>query len=237
MLKYYPMNLKEVIDSLSRGVQFRYVKRDGTVVRFDSTKKIICAIGLAFGLAYLHDKGIVHQDFKPENILLDDDLYPKVTDFGLSRESSGTHDPRRSEIMGTPLYCAPEVWTDATRRDKATDVYSYGMTLYELLTANKAWSIEIKLPGPGSHNDEYSVIHELRRRVSNGDRPSLPNYIPTSWKDLVSDCWNKDPYWRPTMRHVVHIVTNHLDELVVGRFEDANWNEIQDYIALMKRQK
>lgn len=92
---------------------------------------------LCTALSYAH-KSVIHRDIKPENILLIDpqSQYPKIkiTDFGIAKTESQTLHVSVSAYMGTPIYMAPEQYTDASHVDKRADIYSIGVVLYELMT-------------------------------------------------------------------------------------------------------
>ncbi len=94
----------------------------------------ICA-----GLQYAHEEGIVHRDIKPENILVDRHGRAKIADFGLVRVMGQEEDDwrltRASQVMGTPQYMAPEQLNRPRDVDHRADIYSLGVVLYEMLTA------------------------------------------------------------------------------------------------------
>ncbi|MBI2933134.1 MAG: protein kinase [Planctomycetes bacterium] len=91
------------------------------------------------GLAAAHDRGIVHRDMKPSNILVTTSGEPKVTDFGLAKVAEATVElTRYGEVMGTPAYMAPEQVAGRTKDiSPATDVYALGVILYEILTGQR----------------------------------------------------------------------------------------------------
>jgi hypothetical protein len=90
------------------------------------------AIPIARSLAYAHERGIVHRDVKPQNVLLNGDGKPKVTDFGIARSLGAGGVTRTGTVMGTSSYIAPEQ-ASGEEVGPQTDVYSLGVVLYELL--------------------------------------------------------------------------------------------------------
>ena len=127
------------------------------------TNKMICIIGIALAMKYLHSQNIAHRDLKPENVLLDSNFYPRVSDFGLSI----TMQSSMKSFVGTPAFCAPEVLVangiQSYNGEKA-DVYSYGMTIYSIIYD------EI----PFYDSSLYSIIKAV---VDENKRPSLDGNI------------------------------------------------------------
>ncbi|XP_014523069.2 probable leucine-rich repeat receptor-like serine/threonine-protein kinase At3g14840 isoform X3 [Vigna radiata var. radiata] len=104
-------------------------------IRLDWTTRYKICIGIARGLAYLHEESrlkVVHRDIKTTNVLLDKDLNPKISDFGLAKldEEDNTHISTR--IAGTYGYMAPEYAMHGYLTDKA-DVYSFGIVVLEII--------------------------------------------------------------------------------------------------------
>jgi eukaryotic-like serine/threonine-protein kinase len=93
------------------------------------------AIGVARGLAFAHAHGLVHRDVKPQNVLLNGDGKPKVTDFGIARSLDVQGVTQTGTVMGTSQYIAPEQ-ASGQPVDALSDVYSLGAVLYELLTGD-----------------------------------------------------------------------------------------------------
>ncbi len=92
----------------------------------------------ADALDYAHSHGVIHRDIKPHNLLLSRDERLHVTDFGLARLTDEPHLTVSGEIMGTPAYLSPEqVRGEVAAIDHRTDIYSLGVTMYELLTGRK----------------------------------------------------------------------------------------------------
>jgi eukaryotic-like serine/threonine-protein kinase len=91
------------------------------------------ALQVAQALAFAHDRGLVHRDVKPQNVLLTEEGQAKVTDFGIARSLDVQGVTQTGTVLGTSDYIAPEQ-ARGQRVDRKTDIYSLGAVLYELLT-------------------------------------------------------------------------------------------------------
>jgi len=150
---------------------------------------------IAAALAALHQVGIAHCDVKPENLFVLRDGGVKVIDFGVSRHVD--EPPHDGSIAGTPAYMAPEQWKGAP--ELASDVYSLGCVLYELLTGN--------VPFDGSL-PELMMAHMEQRPA----RPSwLRAAIPVDVERLVMRALAKAPAMRPTMAEMARALVRLVD--------------------------
>jgi len=115
--------------------------------KLDWNVRLKIALGSAQGLAYLHHDccpRIIHRDVKSSNILLDKDLEPHLTDFGIAKSLCPSKSHTSTYIMGTIGYIDPE-YARTSRLTEKSDVYSYGIVLLELLTGRKAVENESNL--------------------------------------------------------------------------------------------
>ena len=151
------------------------------------------AIQICHALEHAHDRGIIHCDLKPANLLLDEGGRIRVTDFGLAR-SLTEHTPWTAEVEGTAPFMAPEqasrCWGEI---DVRTDVYGIGAVLYTLLTGRPPW-VGRRLP------DILADVISAAPVIPPSDlRPDLPE----SLSDLCRKCLSKaqeDRY--PTVQDV-----------------------------------
>ena len=128
------------------------------------------AVGAARGLRYLHEvvaPPVIYRDLKSSNILLGDDLSPKLSDFGLARlgpEGDDTHVSTR--VMGTYGYCAPD-YTVTGKLSVKSDVYSFGVLLLELLTGRRAFDAHTNATATrdGSEEEDEERQQEQERRL------------------------------------------------------------------------
>ncbi len=134
-------NLYLVMDFLSGG-DLRYHICKNRKFTEEQTKFFLCNIIL--GLEYIHNKRVIHRDIKPENLILDENGYIRITDFGISKIFSNSN---YKETSGTPGYMSPEV-IQCQNHTKAVDYFALGIIGYELMFGRRPYlgksRIEIK---------------------------------------------------------------------------------------------
>ncbi|OCT95449.1 hypothetical protein XELAEV_18013135mg [Xenopus laevis] len=139
-------------------------------LRFYSAEMVV-------GLQFLHANGIIHRDFKPDNVLLDDEGHVKICDFGLSLENMfgpKTH----SGGAGTFGFQAPEVMSQMDYNTGA-DWWSFGVTLYEMATGYLPYSAK------GNTKEQ---LHQVLQR-----QPYYPSYLCPELQDLLCKLLKNEP--------------------------------------------
>lgn len=185
------------------------------------------ALGVAKGLAYLHSEcleWIIHCDMKPENILLDKDLEPKITDFGLAKllNRDGS-DANLSRIRGTRGYMAPE-WVSSLPITERVDVYSYGVVLLELVKGVRIseWVINGVM---FADMDTRMVVKAIHDEMETGDQERWVKdlidsrlngeFNPMQAKAMLKiavSCLEEDRSKRPNMSSVLQALMSAEDE-------------------------
>lgn len=130
---------------------------------------------VAAALHYAHQRGLIHRDIKPSNLILSTSGQIMITDFGLVKELGSEGETCSGHLMGTLRYMSPEQMLGRPQEvDHRTDIYSLGVTLYEMLVLQPA------LPG----KDDHSMIQRVLEY-----QPSRPHrLVPTVPKDLAMIC-------------------------------------------------
>ncbi|KAH0787398.1 TKL family protein kinase [Histomonas meleagridis] len=155
--------------------------------KIDSTQKTIIALSISYGMCELHRRHIIHNDLKSMNILLDENLFPKICDFGISR-FLGENEEIATNIIGTPHWMAPEMFETDDYTEKV-DVYAFGILLWEILTE------EIPFENMTSFQVMTAVCIQKKR-------PEIPSNTSQGLSQLISSCWEHNPDKRPTFQEI-----------------------------------
>lgn len=149
-------------DSLSQS------KSPGRHAYWQSVAQI--GVQVAEALHYAHDQGVTHRDVKPSNLLFDLKGTVWVTDFGLAKSADHQNLTRSGDILGTIRYLPPEAF--AGKYDARGDIYSLGLTLYELVALRPAFA----------ESDRGALV----KKVTSGEPNRLENFQPSVPKDLAT---------------------------------------------------
>jgi eukaryotic-like serine/threonine-protein kinase len=173
-----------VMEYVSGGDLKQLIEREGPLSEPELSR---IGADVASGLAHAHEKGVVHRDMKPQNVLLDEHGRPKLADFGIARalDSATAHSTRTGSYLGTAIYSSPEQLQGEKVTPKS-DVYSLGITLYEAATGSPPFSgapIEV-----ASQQISKSPASPRSRGARIG--PELDR--------LILSCLSKDPERRPS---------------------------------------
>lgn len=139
------------------------------------------AVQTADGLRSAHEKGVVHRDVKPANIMLGAEGQVRITDFGLASLEGSVDLTRPQTVLGTPAYMSPEQFR-GERTDARTDVWSFGVTLFETVTGRRPFAAE--------------RASDVRDEILNGAPPapsSIRAEVPPGLDEVILRCLRKRP--------------------------------------------
>ena len=164
-----------IVMELIEGITLKeYISKRGKLKVKEATS---IAIQVCMGLDAAHRHGIVHRDVKPQNIIISTDGKVKVTDFGIARAASSN--TISSNVMGSVHYSSPEQ-VRGGYSDEKSDIYSLGITLYEMVTG--------KVPFDGDTTVAIAIKHLQEEMVP--PRELTPD-LPTSLEQIIFKCTQK----------------------------------------------
>lgn len=187
---------------------------------WNDTKKLICIYGIASGMAYLHRNNVIHRDLKPDNILMDENFFPKITDFGLSKIQDSIYASLNIQSQagskGSPLFMAPEIMCEEAYSN-GSDVYAFAMILFILITGTYPFS-------------RVRNLVELMTKLQTGQRPKIPSDTPFAYSSLIERCWSQDVNDRPSFDEIVEELKTNPDFIT----ENVDENEFKKFIELIE---
>lgn len=185
---------------------------------WDDTHKFIISYGVAVAMKYLHSYKIIHRDLKCENILIDSNLYPYVTDFGTSKGENDVHTSQT--VTQTSAKIMPPEFLDSYEkynRKPYIDVYSYAMVLYCIWTEKEIY------PGLADLQIVQLTMQDKRPEFPSSDVPSK------SWRNLIEKCWSRSPEQRPTFEEIVSLFES--PEFDAGNIDRALFESYKQKIS------
>ncbi|EOA32904.1 hypothetical protein CARUB_v10016229mg [Capsella rubella] len=183
-----PQRLCIVSEFVPRGSLFRLLQKG--ISKLDWRRRINMALDIARGMNYLHccSPPIIHRDLKSSNLLVDRNWTVKVADFGLSRIKYQTYLSSKSG-KGTPQWMAPEVLRNESA-DEKSDIYSFGVVLWELATEKIPW-------------ENLNSMQVIGAVGFMNQRLEIRKDIDPAWISLVESCWQSDTKLRPTFQELM----------------------------------
>ncbi|KAL6868106.1 hypothetical protein ACP4OV_014951 [Aristida adscensionis] len=164
--------------------------------------------GICEGLEYLHQRGIFHLDLKPANILLDQEMLPKIADFGLSRLFTGTRQSHTTnKFIGTIGYVPPE-YIEKGKISEKFDVFSLGVIIIKFLTGPDVYGAHSDMPP----QEFIELVHRNWRKRLQVDGIRDTSYLDALCQqvktciEMALNCVQTDRHKRPGIRDIIRIL-------------------------------
>jgi serine/threonine protein kinase len=169
---------------------------DGSSRGFLSPTKVSKIVaGAAFGMRFMHAHGAVHGHLTPDNLLLDEKWRVHIADFGTSGFGAAAG-------QSAPCYLAPERFEESSRSQES-DVYSFGLILFELIVGERVFSRELH---------PWAAM----AAVIDGKRPEIPENVESGVAELIESCWSQAPGERPPFGEICERLKGMHFEILAG---------------------
>ena len=181
--------------------------------KLTESQQISIAYEVAIALRYLHSRKITHCDLKSSNLLVLENMKIKVSDFGLSRLKNIFSVSENKGRIGTSHWMPPEIMK-AKKYEESSDVYSYGMILWELITGD--------IPYYGmTPNQIIGLVADFGKIVE------MPKEGNLALRNLIKNCLIYEPERRPNLDHII----KYLDKVISKtKSNDILMQEIENFI-------
>lgn len=199
------------------GTNLKTMIRDQEKIQVDKSLDLI--IQASLGIGYAHRAGLIHCDIKPHNMLVTPDGRLKVTDFGIARAlTTILPDEKNTYVWGSPQYLSPEQATGLSQ-SPASDVYSLGVVLYEMLTG--------KLP---FFSKDASELTRMHKEVIPIPPKTLNSEIPQSLDQIVVKVLSKEQTSRyRTADQFGRVLENLRESLKIAQYQKPS--EVNDEVV------
>ncbi|MEC7522884.1 MAG: serine/threonine-protein kinase [Myxococcota bacterium] len=193
----------------------QHLKRHGALTPSDAVDLLL---PVTAALEAAHRSGIVHRDLKPSNVFLtrlpSGAIHPKVVDFGISKLQDATLGlTGTAEVLGTPLYMAPEQIEAAREVDCRADVYALGVMLYECVTGQRPF---------GGAQRPLAILHAVSEGKLTPPRQLAPE-LPRALEKIILRCMERDPGARyATALELADALLPHATDAGRTRFADLD---------------
>ncbi|KAI4308065.1 hypothetical protein L6164_031180 [Bauhinia variegata] len=215
-----------VTEYLPQGDLYAYLKRKGALKPITAVK---FALDIARGMNYLHEhrpEAIIHRDLEPSNILRDDSGHLKVADFGVSKLLKVTKTVKEDRPVTCQdtswRYVAPEVYRNE-EYDTKVDVFSFALILQEMIEGRPPFSTKPE--------------NEVPKAYAVNERPPFkasPKNYAYGLRELIQNCWDEEPYKKPTFRQIIERLECICHHLAQKRRWKVNFRCLQNLEFLFK---
>ena len=174
---------------------------------WDGLAKSKCVFGVAAGLAYAHQRNVVHRDIKLDNIFLNADMEPCIGDYGVAKLFKTLVE---TVSLGNLLHKPPEVMGEEVSTTKA-DIYAYAIFLYELFAK----------PTVFEDGRRPASLYQLQIKLCQGQRWKRDPSIPEFYWDLINKCWDGSREKRPTALEICRYLRENRAKYAFDTSDDA----------------
>jgi serine/threonine protein kinase len=196
-----------VMDYIERGSLDDFLSNHGSLNAHDALELFR---EIAIGLSHLHNRGVLHCDLKPANILLDEDRKPRLADFGQARLAT-----EQNPALGTLFFMAPEQADLQAVPDTRWDVYGLGAIMYCMLVGSPPYRNKLALSEVESGDSLEERLERYRRVINQAERPSEHRRIPNvdrGLAELIDRCLALNPRDRFESVQSVLVAIEQLEE-------------------------